>query len=188
MQKTCIISEERLREVISQAVIKALDEVSIVTEMAINRGDFVRQGISQSKVVLEHIAKICAFEDNMILGHYVRHWEDEIAAQIYDVGRIDIKKDNAFKDKKKKAFIESFIESRLGKNLCEYEEKMPSYFLDALESEGLSKEQIRLINIKSLVEMNKERIKNYLYSFVPLLSISDMYELRRNIKEQAYKF
>ena len=122
------------------------------------------------------------------MSHWVKHWEDEIAAQVYDLGKIDITKDNKNCEIKKKAFIQSFIEGRLGKDFSEYDDKMHSYIEDGLEEEGLSKEQIRKIDIKAIADNNKERIKKYLYSFVELLTIKDISTLKEECKLAAYRF
>lgn len=160
----------------------------IINEMAVERGDFFQYGMNQSATVLQHIGKICVFENDIKMNHWVKHWEDEIAAQLYDIGKIDVKKDNKNSKIKKKAFMQSFIEARLGKDLCEYDDKMCSYIIDGLEEEGMSEEQIRKIDIKQIAQINKERIKNYLYSFVELMSIKDLNVLKEECKKAAYNF
>lgn len=177
-----------LERIIKETVRDALEEKFQLNEMAVERGDFFQYGMNQSATVLQHIGKICVFENDIKMSHWVKHWEDEIAAQLYDIGKIDVKKDNKNSKIKKKAFIQSFIEARLGKNLCEYDDKMYSYIIDGLEEEGMSEEQIRKIDIKQIAQINKERIKNYLYSFVELMSIKDLNVLKEECKKAAYNF
>lgn len=176
------LTERELRDIVKAAT------QQVLSEMAVKRGDYVQYCIGQSSTVLKHIGKICVYENDPKMSHWVRHWEDEIATQVYDLGKIDITKDNKACKIKKKAFIESFIEGRLGKNFCEYDEKMPSYFIDGLEDEGLDKDQIRGIDINAIVAENKERIKEYLFSFVELISIKDLVELKEQCKKTARNF
>lgn len=181
-KKTIKLTKDDLREIVTTATKQVLNE------MAVERGVYIQYGINQSATVLKHIGKICVFEGDDRMSHLVKHWENEIAAQIYDLGKIDIKRDNKACKIKKKAFVESFIEARLGEGFSEYDEKMYSYIQDGLSDEGLSKEQINAIDTKGIAAANKERIKNYLYSFVELLSITDLNELKEQSKIVAYQF
>ena len=181
-KKTIKLTKDDLREIVTTATNQVLNE------MAVERGVYIQYGINQSATVLKHIGKICVFEGDDRMSHLVKHWENEIAAQIYDLGKIDIKRDNKACKIKKKAFVESFIEARLGEDFSEYDEKMYSYIQDGLSDEGLSKEQINAIDTKGIAAANKERIKNYLYSFVELLSITDLNELKEQSKIVAYQF
>ena len=160
----------------------------LLTEMAVSRGEYIQYGINQSDTVLRHIGKICVYEDDVKMNHWVEHWEDEIAAQIYDLGKIDITKDNKECKIKKKAFVKSVIEARLGVNFSEYDDKMCSYITDGLEDEGMTKEQIRKIDVKTIASLNKERVKKYLLSFVDLISIKDLGELKEKCKTAAHNF
>ena len=169
-------------------ILAGYKELSALNEMAISRNEWISHGISQSKTVLKHIGKICVFENDFKYEHLIVHWENEIAAQIYDIAKIDISKDNKSGKIKKKAFIRSFIDARLGKDFSEYEDKMPSYFIDALEDEGLTKDQIKRIDVHSIVEMNKDRIRKYLLSFIDLLTISDFDELKEQCRLYARRF
>ena len=178
---------KELREYIYRTVTEILAGNSL-NEMAVDRGMFCQYGLNQSATVLEHIGLICVFENDFKMSHWVSHWQNEIAMQIYDIGKIDVKNDNRNCKIKKKAFIHSFIEGRLGADFSEYEMKMPSYIKDGLEKEGLSKEQIRKIDIDRIVAENKERIRKYLFSFVDLLSIKDLDELKEQCNIVARKF
>lgn len=160
----------------------------MLNEMAVDRGAYVQYGINQSATVLDHIGKICVFENDDTMCDAVNHWKREIAAQIYDLGKIDITKDNKDCKIKKKAFVQSFIESRLGKDFSEYDVKMYSYIEDGLEDEGLTQEQIKKIDTKQVAQRNKERIRQYLYSFVELMSIKDLTKLKEEVKKKAYQF
>ena len=181
------VTEKQLQEIVTRAVRQVLDDSCLISEMAVERKNYIQYGINQSAIVLKHIGKICVYENDELMKHYVRHWEDEIAAQVYDLGKIDVTKDPSRKVKQK-AFVQSFIESRLGKDFSEYDAKMPSYIEDGLEEEGLTRGQIQKIDIKAIAEVNKERIKKYLFSFVKLLTIEDISELKAQCKETAYRF
>jgi len=187
-KKIIHLTEDELNEIIRRAVNEVLNSRSILIEMAVGRGAYIQYGICQSATVLKHIGKICVFEDDILVNHWVSHWEDEIAAQVYDLAKIEITKDNKACKIKKKAFIESFIEARLGKNFSEYDEKMPSYIYDALQDEGMPNDDIRKVDINGISRKNKERIRKYLFSFVNLLDIKDLQELKKKCKEAAYSF
>ena len=182
------ITEQELSTIVTETVKRVLDDMKLISEMAVARKDYFQHGISQSATVLKHIGKICVFENDVLNKHWVHHWETEIAAQVYDLGRIDITKDSKDKSKKRKAFQQSFIEGRLGQDFSEYDTNMPSYIIDALEEEGLSKEDMRKIDVNAVAAKNKERIKKYLYAFVPLMAINDLTELRDKIREVAFSF
>ena len=187
-EKRIMITEDKLREIVIESVEKVLRNIPLVTEMAVERGVFVQDGINQSKTVLIHIGKICAFEDNPLLSSWVSHWEDEIAAQVIDLARIDVTKDNKQRDRKKKAFIEGFISARLGENFSEYEEKMPHYIIDALEDEKVDTDIIKKIDVNEIASRNKQRIYNYLFSFVELIGLKYDETVKRQIKDKAHKF
>lgn len=187
-RKVIHLTEEELNEIIRKAVNEVLNSRGILIEMAVGRGAYIQYGICQSATVLKHIGKICVFEDDILVNHWVNHWEDEIAAQVYDLAKIDITKDSKSCKVKKKAFIESFIEARLGENFSEYDEKMPSYIYDALQDEGMPKDDIRKVDINAISSRNKERIRKYLFSFVDLLDIKDLAELKQKCKEVAHSF
>ena len=181
------LTEEKLEAIVKGVVRQLLEETDIITEMAVERKSYFQYGINQSATVLKHIGKICVYEDDARMSHWVNHWEDEIAAQIYDLGKIDVTKDPTHKVKKK-AFVQSFIESRLGKDFSEYDDKMYSYINDGLEDEGLTKDQINSIDTKGIAQANKERIRRYLFSFVDVLSIKDISELKEKCKMLAHQF
>ena len=185
--------KNKIKQLVNEVVHNVLNEKihsngKPLNEMAVERGVFFQFGLNQSATVLEHIGKICVFEDDNKMSHWVKHWEGEIAAQVYDMGKVDVKNDNPSCKIKKKAFVQSFIEGRLGKDFSEYDNKMYSYIEDGLEKEGLSKDQIRRIDIKGIAAANKERINKYLFSFVELLSIKDMTELKEQCNIVARQF
>lgn len=184
------IMSKKLLNITERELMRVVKETTrqVLSEMAVGRKDYIQYGINQSATVLKHIGKICVYENDALMNHWVWHWENEIAAQIYDLGRIDITNDNKSCKIKKKAFVLSFIEARLGKNLSEYDEKMPLYIKEGLEDEGLTKEQIKSIDIEKISAANKERIWNYLMSFVDLLSIRDWDELKEQVKSVAHQF
>lgn len=170
-----------------------------LNEMAIPRKRYFDMALNQSKTVLTHIGKICVLGNLERFKGEIPHWEDEIGAQIYDLGRIDVDNDDKQCKIKKKVFIQSFIEGRLGRSFTEYDEKMHSYFIDGLEDEfkeeiGKDKNFLRNfirennIDVKDIALKNKERIKTYLESFVPLLSIRDVIALKEEAKKAAYAF
>ena len=187
-KKTIMISEDELREIVRESVEEVLHNKSLITEMAVERGVFVQDGINQSKTVLIHIGKICAFENNPLLSSWINHWEDEIAAQVIDLARIDVTKDNRQRNRKKKAFVEGFISARLGVNFSEYDEKMPHYIVDALEDEKVNDDIIKKINVNEIASRNKQRIYNYLFSFVDLIGLKYDETVKQKIKENAHKF
>ena len=168
----CEVIKESITKVITEQPIKSMDKKGkfLLSEMAIRRGDYVQSCINQSKPVLMHIGLICVYESDTIKQQAVNHWKSEIAAQIIDLARVDIK-DDPTNRKKMKAFIEGFIEARLGENLSEYDNKMWSYIADGLKKEGLSDDDIRKINLVEIANINKERINKYLYSFVNVIGI-----------------
>ena len=170
-----------------------------LNEMAIPRKNYFDMALAQSKPVLAHIGKICVLGNLERFKGNVSHWEDEIGTQIYDLGRIDVDNDDKQCKIKKKAFVQSFIEGRLGRNFSEYDEKMYSYFIDGLEDEfkdEIEKDkdflrdylQKNSIDVKDIALKNKERIKTYLESFVPLLSIRDVITLKEEAKKAAHAF
>ena len=177
----------------------AIIDNGALNEMAISRKHYFNLGLSQSKPVLAHIGKMCVLGNLERFKGEVSRWQDEIEAQVYDLGRINVDNDDKQCKIKKKAFVQSFIEGRLGRNFSEYDEKMHSYFIDGLEDEF--KDEIENdknflgdylrkndINVKDIALKNKERIKTYLESFVPLLSIRDVNKLKEEAKKAAHKF
>ena len=175
------------------------DNNSMLNEMAIPRKRYFDMGLSQSKIVFAHIGKICVLGNLERFKNEVPHWEEEIGTQIYDLGRIDVDNDNKQCKIKKKAFVQSFIEGRLGKDFSEYDDKMYSYFIDGLEDEfedEIKKDRYFLkkylkennIDVKDIALRNKEKIKAYLESFVPLLSITDIIKLKEEAMNTAYAF
>ena len=176
-----------------------LESSGMLNEMAIPRKQYFEMALNQSKPVLAHIGKICVLGNLDSFRGYVSHWEDEIGTQIYDLGRIDVDNDDKQCKIKKKAFTQSFIEGRLGRNFSEYDQKMYSYFVDGLEDEfkdEIAKDKNFLsdylkknnIDLQEVVLQNKDRIRDYLESFVPLLSIKDIMKLKDEAKKKAHSF
>ena len=188
MNKPIKITEQELKGIINESVTNVLMKRGLLREMAIPRKEYVSKAFNQSNTALIHLGKVCAFENDKILSHYKQHWLIEVAAQIYDVTKIKVAKDDNNATKKKRAFVEGFIEYRLGKELCEYEDNMGGYILEALYDEGLTDDEARQYDTDKIAMDNKERIKNYLYSFVPLLSIKTNTELLNAIRQQALTF
>ena len=67
-----------------------------LNEMAIPRKRYFDMALNQSKTVLTHIGKICVLGNLERFKGEIPHWEDEIGAQIYDLGRIDNKDKDLF--------------------------------------------------------------------------------------------
>lgn len=182
------IADNQLNEIVAQSVRETLMSMGLLNEMAIPRKEYVTRAFNQSNIALIHLGKVCAFENDPILSHYKSHWLGEVASQIYDIAKIRVAKDNADSSKSKRAFVEGFIEYRLGKDFDEYDNNMCGYILEALYSEGLGDNEVRKYDTHKIAQDNKERIMNFLLSFVPLLSIKSNTELLFAIKKQAQAF
>ena len=182
------ITEEDLHNIVTDAIKHILKENSnLLLEYAVERGIYVASCLNQAPIVLRHIAKVCMFETTPHIQMAVNYWKNEIAAQIYDIMKVKVKNDNKSGDKAKRAFVGGFIYGLLGDNFYDYDD-IVSYFYDALEDEGLSKEEIEKIPYAQIAIDNKNRIINYLMSFVPLIQyVSNPIELKEKIKETAQK-
>ena len=182
------ITEEDLHNIVTDAIKHILKENSnLLLEYAVERGIYVTSCLNQAPIVLKHIAKVCIFENTPHIQIAVNHWKNEIAAQIYGIMKVKVKNDNKSGDKAKRAFVDGFIYGLLGENFKDYDDII-SYFNDALEDEGMSKEEIEKIPYAQIAIDNKDRIINYLMSFVPLIQyVNNPIELKEKIKETVQK-
>ena len=172
---------------LKQIVIEAINDVLLV-EYATDRGTYINYCLNQSSVVYTHLAKICLFEHDEVRKMAVNHWKTEIITQIYDILKIKLKNDNKGADKAKRAFVDGFLYSRLGEHFCDYNDII-SYFYDALEDEGLKKDEIQEIPFQKIAILNKDRIIKFLYSISELTSYSNNpIELKDKIKNIVNEF
>ena len=178
------LTENELQNIIRKCIIEVINNNDMLLEMAVSRSDYITHCINQSSVVYKHIAKILIYENDPNMRQYINHWCNEISTQIYDLFKMRVKDDNKAGDKTKKTFITGFITSRLGDNFCDYEE-IYSYFYDALEDEGLNEEQIKNIPYKEIALKNKQRVINYISKFIPLITIKDATQLKKDINNIA---
>ena len=156
-------------------------------EMATDRQMYGAYCLSMNTPVFTHIGKICLLEDNPKFKQYVDHWKDEIVNMVYDLVTTNLKDDRKDCRRRKKAFIDSFIEGHLGDNYSDYS-FMYYCFEKALEDEGFTKDEIRKIDPKQVAKDQKNRVVGFLNALIPICLIKNKEEAREALIKTVDRF
>ena len=143
-----LISERRLKEIISESVSKVLGRKALLTEMPVERGIYVNKCLDTFQPVATHISKMCMYSN--ILPNNMNGWADTVAEQIYfNLLDISVVNDNKRNRKRNKTFVDAFVYGRIHTNFDNIVDVFEPYCRKAIHDvteggcqESFSKQQI----------------------------------------------
>lgn len=144
-----------------------------IEDKAIERGAYIEHCLNTFWHVIDHIIKICIWNDSQEVGH----WRDEIYGTLNRLMKYSVKKDGKDNHIRNKAFIENFIYGYFDDDFSGYD-KISDEFVDVIKKEGKLVEDY---DIDGLVSSNKETIIEFLNGLAPVFELGDSTELRKYI-------